>query len=518
MSIISKANPFLFNKIASICEKRSLTTDPSGISRVSKETYIVGNEVEVQDTKLTLVTLNPNKAIINKTPISLSCRGYVFDNKLSIFVSIPPIFRGECHANTLSKGKNNTIKLSWVTNSNMTQKGTVNYLYTDIEYPLNQVDFRAENRGILVRLFWHYGKMFFVTNQRIREVDLNLVVSSNIEYSTDVYMLRFFKASRLVAEDLFDTTKLFSNVTYSFLYSDPVYSKATYKDTSVPGVIYTGATTSYDPIEVQEIINEKTAGYPTDGLMSDLSLNGFLDNCDTTVREPPVDKVERWRPLSFDEAQKMLKTGYTNNPVGSRDFWELTGGESLILTTPDGAYHIESSAAAWRASYSEVMLDTLESRYHKALVRSPDYMFPAGTLKKVMPQITEGKFTYTAPSKHGNSKESRIICFALACTPVEQRQLPSIIDKFNDQLQFVINHILKTATDTVVGKAGEVDIPIPESSKKGKDFRKYAEAIYLTVKSSSGSDLYKLIEAEIYKITEYPMFVYRFYRAVYTEK
>lgn len=519
MSNISKANPKLFNKIASVCEERRLVTDPSGISRVSRETYIVGNEVEVEDTKLTLVTLNPNKAIIDKTPISLSCRGCVFDNKLGQFVSLPPVFRGECHANSLLKGKNDTIKLRWVTNSRMTREGTVNYMYTDIEYPLSDVDFRTENRGILVRLFWHYGRMFFVTNQRIRAVDLNVVVSNNIEYNTDVYMLRFFKACGLTAEDLFDTTKKFSNVTYSFLYSDPVYSKATYRDTSVPHVIYTGATVSYDPVKMQEAFITSKGTQDIETMMSELNINSFIDDCDTVVRVPPLDKVEHWKALSFDEAQKMLKTGYTNNPASKSDSWDLTGGESLILNTPDGAYHIESSAAAWRASYSEVMLDTLESRYHKALVRSPDYMFPAGTLERIMPQIAAGELTYVRPSNYGNSKESRVICFALACTPVEQKQLPNIIATFNNQLQFVINYILTTATDIVVGKSGDIDIPIPESSKNGKNFRKYVNTIYLAVKAVTDSpDLYKFIESEIYKISEYPMFVYRFYRAVYTEK
>lgn len=504
MAYIKATNTVLFNSIVSNCEKLRKATDPDGISRVRDITYIVGGDiVKTSNAELTLVTLNPNKTKLQGTPLSVACKGWVWDDKLKEFISKTSVLRGECHANTLFVSKGNKLVLKWVTE----KKANGTYMYQDIEYPLKKVEFRPEHRGILVRLFWHDGVFFFATGQRLRMVDLTVTPTNNVEYNTDTYMLKFFQASGIRADDLFDISKPYSNVTYSFLYSDPLYSKATYEDTTVPKVTYMGATISYNP----------------NILLSGLDNGTILEGlCDTIIREPK--NVARWEPIDFAAANQMLVSGYTD---GSGYEWNLSGGESIMVNTPDGAYHVQCDAAFWRESYSEIMLDSLESRYFKALARSPDFMFPIGTLNAIMPTIREGKLRYVKPCdlsrrRQGktvecpsDSDESRIICFALSCTPVEQRKLEDIIEQFKKELTIVMDYIIETANDIVVGGKGAREIPVLPTHQGGVKLRAFIESLYAQIDAYRGElPLTEFVEAEIVRLADYPSFVHKFYTAI----
>ncbi len=508
MAYVKTADSTLYNRIVSACESLRKLTDPDGVAKVLNRTYIVGSNLP--EDGLTLVTLNPNKAELPGTPLSVACKGWVWDNELKHFIAKTPTLRGDCHHEYM-KIKNNKLHLRWIVSKD--RRGDPRY--HDISYDMANVRFRVEHRGVVARLFWHRSKLYFATGQRlVRVPDDMSTVNPPTEYDTRTYMKKFFVTSGLVASDLFDTSKPYSNVTYNFLYTDPLYSKATYEDTSVPRVTYIGSVTSYDPSILAGIGNVQ-------------------DICDTTVRAVP--KVAHWKDLTFAEANKMLLTGYTNNTIrmsrhGSplvytedgteiRE-WDLTGGEPIIVTVRDekgeSMYHVEPSSFWWRSSYHEVMLDTPLARYYKSLVRDPEYLYPAGTLAKLMPQINAGNLTYVKPSVDGDKRESQIICFALSCTRVEQKLIQDAIIQFDKEYKYVLDYLSKTMTMITVGGKGGFENII--HSKSGRTANEYLRSVYEKVSAYRGNlSVSEFIDSELKAYSSYPSLVHKVYIAVQTE-
>lgn len=259
------------------------------------------------------------------------------------------------------------------------------------------------------------------------------------------------------------------------------------------------------------------------------------DICDTVVRIP--SGIETWKNLSLDEANKMLQIGFTShrlttdrygNTIIRTEFneeihdWKLTGGESVIATVKDNQgefmYHIESTSSWWRSTYHEVMLDTLLARYHKALVREPEFLFPSGSVERVMLWINSGTFRYLKPSTTGNHHESRIICFALSCTPVEQRQLNDVMKQFEYEYEFVTRYIASTANSIVT--RGVRELPLLPSHQGGRKVAEYIQTIYDKIDAGipSNMNVVKFVDAEVRKHPTYPSFVHKIYSIIHTDE
>lgn len=165
--------------------------------------------------------------------------------------------------------------------------------------------------GVVIRVIWFNNKLYRITHKKIFPVKSRW---GNSKYFINLYE----EAGGPVAEQLFDTTKPFSDTCYHFMVVDPSLLVATRQRVSAPYIVCLEKQTIKLSRDVGEIAPGKSTFETVD------KIGGLVNK--SMIHMP--------KKLTISEANKHLKSGYYKSfPVGDE---RLTTGEGVII------YHKEN--------------------------------------------------------------------------------------------------------------------------------------------------------------------------------
>lgn len=391
----------------------SIDKDLLSATSITKH-YVVDPSPSTKNEGLKVVVTNPVESyLVTDNQDYNIVKGWIWDSNINRFVTKNLPSRGEYYSDKLEvidghyhliDPKGNTVKVP--------VEGTAVY---------------PEVRGIIVRLFWYRGKMWFATGARILEANPDTKPTHQV-YDTNQYMYEFFRISGLRAEDLFDTRYVYSNKTYSFLLETPTYSKITYKPLT-------------NTVYFMSVFNGFSG--------NSLGLTG--DQVDS--KERYVNKLPTIEPFeNLTDANAFLLNGYTNNPALPL---ELSGGEPVLIETFDnGVYSVLPTSFLWRRQYQVALTESLKLRYADGVAIDPKFSFGVDIVG-ALELADVGNLTWLPLGDVTDEEEAKVICFALSCNREEQKQLRSIMEEISVETEYLYDKLTDLLSATYVNDRGD---------------------------------------------------------------
>lgn len=377
---------------------------------------------------LGVIGLNPN-AKHERNPLLDVARGVIYDSNLKVIISVPIDERSNIVTNSVPVVGNN-VKFSV-----KSQNGQE--VFSNFDVPLSSVKLYPNYQGIYVRLIQHNGKVYFATNSRVRVYDPNVTPDPRYMYDTRRYMRMFLDASKLLPEDLFDTANYkYSNMCHYFLLESREFSKSTYKTINKTTVYYLASYESYNSDTLPGVNFDRENRYQ--------------------------NKLPTINEISVEEANKLLSTGYTNNPTEPK---LLSGGESVVIEGPNFGFRLTPESFLWRRSFLEPeIMDDDTIKFLKAL-NTPSKFTYSITLEEAFEKAGELTWSDSTPGESENYNESiqdRTISYLLGCSFYDQLKIQDLYKRTLEQpLQDLTGFFYNETAVTIVGneKPGEKVIP-----------------------------------------------------------
>lgn len=210
-------------------------------------------------------------------------------------------------------------------NLTVRDKDGVNHIFS-----LEDVVVKRVFEGVVIRVIWHGGKCYRITHRKINPVRSRWGSSKS-------FISMYEDAGGPSAEQLFDTTKLYSSTCYDFLVVDQSLLVGTRQKVNKPYIVCLTQRTMDVKRPAEEVAPGRASFVTTN------AIGGAVN--ESMIHEP--------KQLSLVEANHHLKFGYYNE-FTSNDSRQLTGEAVIIYTMKDGAIcdivKVHSPAYEWRVN------------------------------------------------------------------------------------------------------------------------------------------------------------------------
>lgn len=184
--------------------------------------------------------------------------------------------------------------------------------------------------GVVIRAVWHKSKLYLITHRKIHPLRSRWGSSKS-------FMSMYEEANGPKAEDLFDTTKPFSNTTYNFLVVDSSLLVGTRQKVSKPYLVFLAQ-------------RDLEIGRPKDQVACGKANFKYDETIGGSVNESFIHKPKL---LTLDEANQHLKYGYYN-PFDVDDERQLTGEAVIMYEMENGLVKdivkVHSPSYEWRSN------------------------------------------------------------------------------------------------------------------------------------------------------------------------
>jgi len=184
--------------------------------------------------------------------------------------------------------------------------------------------------GVVIRVLWRKGKMYRITHKKINPARSRWGSSKS-------FITMYDEAEGPTAEQLFDTTKPYSNTTYDLLVADQSLSVATRQDIRKPYIVCLAQRT----MDIKRPDEEVAPGVPT--FPTSPTIGGSVTK--SLIHDP--------KPFTISQANHHLKFGYYNEFTVD-DPRQLTGEAVIIYKMTDGVISdivkVHSSSYEWRSN------------------------------------------------------------------------------------------------------------------------------------------------------------------------
>lgn len=201
-------------------------------------------------------------------------------------------------------------------------KDGINHTFSD-EYSIKRIF-----EGVVVRVIWHKGKLYRITHKKINPIRSRWGTSKS-------FISMYEDAGGPTAEQLFDTTKPYSNTCYHFLVVSPELLVATRQRVSAPYIICIAQQT----MDINRPVEEVAVGIPSFATTD--KVGGVVNK--SVIHNP--------KNLTVTEANQHLNFGYYNN-FKTDDSRQLTGEAVIIYKMQNGmvtdVVKVHSQAYEWR--------------------------------------------------------------------------------------------------------------------------------------------------------------------------
>jgi hypothetical protein len=197
-------------------------------------------------------------------------------------------------------------------------------------FNLNECVIKRVFEGVVIRVIWHKSKLYKITHKKIN--------SHRSRWGSSRYFVTMYEeAGGPTAEQLFDTTKPYSNTCYEFLVVDQSLLVGTRQKVTKPYIVCLAQRT----MEINRPDDEVAPGVPT--FTTDDTICGLVD----------IPLIHDPQPLSLKEANDHLKFGYYNEFVPD-DKRLMTGEAVLVYKMVDGVISdivkVHSPSFDWRVN------------------------------------------------------------------------------------------------------------------------------------------------------------------------
>lgn len=298
--------------------------------------------------------------------------------------------------------------------------------------------------GVVIRVIWFNSKLYRITHKKIFPIKSHWGNSKN-------FITLYEEAGGPVAEQLFDTTKPFSNTCYHFMVVDPALLVATRQRVSAPYIVC---------LEQQPI---KLSHNPADIAPGKASFE-FNEKINATINKSFIHMPKK---LTITEANKHLSSGYYKAFQAADE--RLTTGEGVIIYRKENGVitnvlKVNSKSYDWRCNmrggnpnvvnqfyallgttYPELDSDQAWANFQKRVV-----LFPLYSVNEMKKQFDATKIivslsTLPADRKNFANKKNRAhllwINFVLALPANLQEDALEILDNFEQDRKNLCNWV-----------------------------------------------------------------------------
>jgi hypothetical protein len=197
-------------------------------------------------------------------------------------------------------------------------------------FSLDDVVIKRVFEGVVIRVIWHKGKCYRMTHRKINPLRSRWG-------SSKTFISMYEEAGGPTPDQLFDTTKPYSNTCYDFLVVDPSLLVGTRQKVTRPYIVCLAQRTMDVKRPVEEVAPGHVSFTTTD------IIGGAVT--ESMIHDP--------KQLSLQEANHHLKFGYYNS-FENDDNRQLTGEAVIMYRMTNGVVSdivkVHSPAYEWRLS------------------------------------------------------------------------------------------------------------------------------------------------------------------------
>jgi hypothetical protein len=210
-------------------------------------------------------------------------------------------------------------------NLNMIDKDGKEFSFNEENVHINKL-----YEGVVIRVIWYNNKCFFLTHKKINPL--------KSRWGSSKYFLDMYKdANGPTAEQLFDTSKPYSNTCYFFLVVDKALLVGTRQHVENPYICFLFKKT----LDINRDVSECCEG------ISSFNIN---EKVGSIITEPCIINPNK---LTIDEANAHLKYGYYKE-FKFEDVRQLTGEALIVYTMENGniknMVKVHSTSYEWRVN------------------------------------------------------------------------------------------------------------------------------------------------------------------------
>lgn len=194
-------------------------------------------------------------------------------------------------------------------------------------FPAEKVRITRCFEGVVIRVIWHKSRMVCFSHRKINPARSHWGNSKS-------FLEMYREGGGPAAEDLFDTSKPFSNVCFHFLVCDQSLLVATRQDVQTPYLVYLARIPGRINRPAEEI--GELRGKPFERIEGSLVPNSITLKPEGTVLVNPEisgkitsPMVHQLTPMSVEEANYFLKYGYYQPYEVSDE--RLLSGEAILM-------------------------------------------------------------------------------------------------------------------------------------------------------------------------------------------
>lgn len=323
----------------------------------------------------------------------------------------------------------------------------------------NEIVIKRVFEGVVIRVIWHKGHCYRITHRKINPIRSRWG-------SAKSFISMYEEANGPTADQLFDTTKPYSNTCYDFLVVDQSLLVGTRQKVTNPYLVYLSQRTMNINRPAEEMAPGR-ASFVTTNIMG-----GEINK--SIIHEP--------KQLSIEEANHHLNFGYYNS-FENNDERQLTGEAVIVYKINNGVIHdiikVHSPAYEWRVNLRGNNPNIVNQFYHLLNsvygdVNTPEswekfkqrfIIFPLYDEQSLKDLYTQTNGILTIPSgavfqEDYKSRDSRIhllwINYVLSLPASKQVDGLNILTNFKNDRNNVINWLqtLESSISNIEGADG----------------------------------------------------------------